>query len=41
MGINYFTVHDSIVVKESMVNDVYDIFEQVLEDNDIVTGVAL
>ena len=41
MGINYFTVHDSIVVKESVADDVYDVFEQVLEDNDIVTGVAI
>ena len=41
MGITYFTVHDSIVVKESVFDDVYDVFEEVLEENDIVTGVAL
>lgn len=41
MKITYFTVHDSIVVKESVSNDVYKLFDEILEDNDIVTGVAI
>jgi len=38
-NIDYVTVHDCVVVKESVADDVYDIFENVLENNDVVTGV--
>jgi len=41
MGINYFTVHDSIVVKKSDVDDTYETFERILEENNIVTGVSV
>lgn len=41
MGITYFTVHDSIVVKESVANEVYKVFDEILEDNDIGTGVSI
>jgi len=39
--IDYFTVHDCIVVKESDADFTYDTFEEILNENGVVTGVSL
>jgi len=41
MNIEYFTVHDSIVVKESEVERVNKKFKEVLYRNNVMTGVAV
>jgi len=41
LGIDYCTVHDSIIIKESYTSDVADIFESALHENNIVTGVSI
>jgi len=38
-GIDYLTVHDCLIVKESDLDTVYDTFENTLADQEIVTGV--
>jgi len=39
MNIDYFTVHDCVVVPESVADDVYNVFSKILKENNVVTGV--
>lgn len=38
--VSYCTVHDSVIVPEEMVDDIACLFDEILEENGVVTGVA-
>jgi len=40
-GVSFSTVHDSIIVEESIMNEVADLFDEILEENSICTTTSM